>query len=250
MRRSEGASAQVPQRPAPRDPGRRQRILDVARRHFAERGFAGTRLDDVAAEAGCAKGTIYLEFDDKQTLLREVVDGTFARILEEFNATVVPLESPLARLRESLRFAFRQHRAEPLFGRLLRDDPELRLLRGVGDDTWKAAAAQRTAVLLAWVDEGIRLGEIRPDVDRNAVPGLIGVLRFAPQHLNLVAAANDIPAERVLDAVVDIFTRGLEARPTTPAGEQVRPLAESRGGQPRSTQPRDTTMGTRRPESA
>jgi AcrR family transcriptional regulator len=200
-----------------RDPGRRQRILDVAKRQFAERGFLGTRLDDVASEAGCAKGAIYLEFDDKETLLREVLDRAFRDVMDRFTRDVMGLPSPLARLRETLRFAYREHAAEPLFGRLLRDDPELRLLRGARDEEWKSGAAERAAMIRQWVDEGIRTGEIRPDVDRDVIPALIGVLRMAPQHLGLVTAAGTVSGERVLEAVVDIFAAGLAADGRRPA---------------------------------
>ena len=210
-----GQLGPLPARSAARDPGRRRRILEVARRHFTERGFVGTRLDAIAAEAGCAKGAIYLEFDDKATLLREVLDETFATVSERFTREVVGLESPLARLRETLRFAYRQHAAEPLFGRLLRDDPELRVLRG-DDDEWKAGAAERAAMLAGWVDEGIRRGEIRPDVDRDAIPRILALLRLAPQHLTLVTADGLISGDRLLEAVVDLFTAGLEARPPAP----------------------------------
>lgn len=202
-------------RPVSRDPGRRQRLLDVARRHFTDRGFLGTRLDDVAAEAGCAKGAIYLEFDDKETLLREVLDQTFAVVMERFQRDVMGLSSPLARLRETLRFAYRQHLAEPLFGRLLRDDPELRFLRVGTHEEWKAEAAQRKAMIVAWVDEGIQTGEIRPDVDRDAIPAVLGALRFVPQHLGLLTADGSLSPERVLSAVVDLFAAGLAAGPGT-----------------------------------
>jgi AcrR family transcriptional regulator len=196
-----------------RDPGRRQRLLEVARRHFTERGFVGTRLEAVAADAGCAKGTIYLEFADKSDLLREVLDQAFAGIMARFTRDVVRLDSPLDRLRETLRFAYRQHMAEPLFGRLLTDDPELRVLRSGREDEWHAAAVERAALIEGWVDEGIAIGEIRPDVDRAAVASVLGLLRFAPQHLALVAAASSLSGDRILDAVVDIFAAGLSARP-------------------------------------
>lgn len=215
-----------------RDPGRRQRILDVAKHHFTDRGFVGTRLDDIAAEAGCAKGAIYLEFDDKETLLREVLDRTFADVMGRFTRDVVGLPSPLARLRETLRFAYRQHAAEPLFGRLLRDDPELRFLRGGRDDEWKAGAADRVAMLRRWVDEGIRAGEIRPDVDRDVIPALIGVLRMVPQHLSLVTQAGSVSGDRVLDAVVDIFGAGLAA----PGPPPVRRAGHSRARTPTDRQ--------------
>ena len=43
-------------------------ILDAALAVFAQKGFAATKLDDIAAQAGITKGTIYLYFDSKQAL--------------------------------------------------------------------------------------------------------------------------------------------------------------------------------------
>ncbi|MCY0993119.1 TetR/AcrR family transcriptional regulator [Nannocystis sp. ILAH1] len=198
-----------------RDPSRRRRILDVAKRLFTERGFRGTTLDLVAEEAGCAKGALYLDFADKEALLREVADETFAAIRERF-AAVTQIDSPLARLRETLRFAFREYATEPLFSRLLREDPELKAL-GVGQRPDQAGAARaQYEMLLSWVDEGIARGEIRSDVDRDLVPAVLGVLRHAPQHVPFGATLGLPAGERVLEAIVDIFSAGLAApRPAT-----------------------------------
>ncbi|AUX28425.1 TetR family transcriptional regulator [Sorangium cellulosum] len=196
----------------PRDPARRTKILEAARRLFAERGFKGVNLDAVAAEAGCAKGALYLEFADKEALLREVVEQAFAAIRARFAAEVMGLDSPLDRLVETLRFAYRQQAAEPLFGKLLREDPDLRALRPQDDAASAAAAKAQVAQIAGWVDEGIARGEIRPDVDRDAIPFVLGVLRFAPQHLGLVTSFGTFAGERALDAIADIFRAGLAAR--------------------------------------
>src|SRR5262245_12811655 len=52
---------------------RRAAILAAALEEFAARGFAATRLDDVARRADVAKGTIYLYFRDKEALFQELV---------------------------------------------------------------------------------------------------------------------------------------------------------------------------------
>jgi len=52
---------------------RRQAIIDAALDEFVARGFAATRLDDVAKRAGVAKGTIYLHFADKEALFQELI---------------------------------------------------------------------------------------------------------------------------------------------------------------------------------
>lgn len=40
---------------------------------FVEKGFAATRLDDIAARAGVSKGTLYLYFDNKEALFEAVI---------------------------------------------------------------------------------------------------------------------------------------------------------------------------------
>lgn len=74
-RRSErgGASTRERNARADRQAERREAILNAALEEFAARGFAATRLDDVARHAGVAKGTIYLYFRDKEALFQELV---------------------------------------------------------------------------------------------------------------------------------------------------------------------------------
>jgi TetR/AcrR family transcriptional regulator, cholesterol catabolism regulator len=216
----------------PRDPARRRRVLDAAKQHFTRYGFKGTRLEAVAEEAGCAKGAVYLEFPDKEALLREVIDEVFRAVRARFDAEVVGLASPLARLVATLRFAYKMLEVEPIFARLLRDDPELAVLRPPPE-----VAAQMPAVraqvdeLAAWVDEGVACGEIRADIDRDAVPFVIGLLRHVPTQLPMTAGL--IAGERVLAALLDIFAAGLAARPG-PAAPARHPAAR----QSKRTNPR------------
>ncbi len=52
----------------------RDRLLDAAEEVFAARGFAQTRVEDVAARAGVAVGTVYNYFSDRRALLAAVID--------------------------------------------------------------------------------------------------------------------------------------------------------------------------------
>jgi AcrR family transcriptional regulator len=61
---------------------RRQAILESALAEFAERGFAAARLDDVAARAGVAKGTLYLYFKDKEALFEELIRSAVAPLMD------------------------------------------------------------------------------------------------------------------------------------------------------------------------
>jgi AcrR family transcriptional regulator len=64
---------------------RREAIIEAALDEFIARGYAATRLDDVANRAGVAKGTIYLHFKDKEALFQELI-----------RTALVPLISRLA----------------------------------------------------------------------------------------------------------------------------------------------------------
>src|SRR5438477_11987117 len=63
----------------PRDAARsRKAILDAAERLFAERGYDGASLADIAAEAGLSRGTPSYFFGSKERLYIEVLDRAFA----------------------------------------------------------------------------------------------------------------------------------------------------------------------------
>ena len=52
----------------------RKKLIEVARRTFAEYGYAGTSMDKLTAEAGLTRGALYHHFGDKKGLFAAVVD--------------------------------------------------------------------------------------------------------------------------------------------------------------------------------
>jgi AcrR family transcriptional regulator len=58
-------------------------LMAAALELFVEKGFAGTRLDDIAACAGVSKGTLYLYFDSKEALFKAVIQEGIVPILEQ-----------------------------------------------------------------------------------------------------------------------------------------------------------------------
>jgi AcrR family transcriptional regulator len=75
---------------------RRERILNSALKVFAEKGVKEAIMEEVAAEAGMGKGTIYYYFPSKESLLEEIVATTvdyhFNGILERIGHASSPLE--------------------------------------------------------------------------------------------------------------------------------------------------------------
>ena len=84
---------------------RRRQILDAALDVFAEHGYAAARLEDVAARAGVAKGTIYLYFADKRTLFMELARTAAAPMIERIGELAVA-DAPIDQMLRSLAVRF------------------------------------------------------------------------------------------------------------------------------------------------
>src|SRR5689334_9835876 len=69
---------------------RRLAIIEAAMEEFIARGFAATRLDDVAKRAGVAKGTIYLHFKDKEALFEELIRLAIVPLVNRLGAGLSP----------------------------------------------------------------------------------------------------------------------------------------------------------------
>jgi len=90
------------------DPRKTRRIIDSAAQLFAERHYHEVRMEDIAAKAKVAKGTLYLHFKDKEALyLGLILDGA-DRICQEIESSFIgvtcPEEKVLKFVRESVRF--------------------------------------------------------------------------------------------------------------------------------------------------
>lgn len=77
---------------------RPQELLAAALTLFVDRGYAATRLDDVAARAGVSKGTLYLYFSGKEDLFRAVVQENLLPMLDEAEHTIDSYTGPSADL--------------------------------------------------------------------------------------------------------------------------------------------------------
>src|SRR5438034_8217042 len=80
---------------------RRDAILDAALDEFSARGFAATRLDDVARRADVAKGTIYLHFRDKEALFQELIRSVLSPLVGTLE-TVTQVDAPFAAVAERI----------------------------------------------------------------------------------------------------------------------------------------------------
>ena len=87
-------------------PTRRADILGAARDAFNARGFAGARLEDIAASVGISKAALYLQFSGKQAIFEAVVRDLIERTLPEVMPTDLSRFSATELLRRFVSFAF------------------------------------------------------------------------------------------------------------------------------------------------
>jgi AcrR family transcriptional regulator len=186
----------------------RNAILEAAGALFAEHGYEGFSLRQVAERIGYSPTTIYLHFADKDELLFEVVlDGfdRFGRMLQE--AAAAPGD-PFDRLEAIGRAYIRFGLDHPIHYRLMfLQRPEF-LMRARPDH---GPMIDSFAVLARVVDELLEEGAIPP-----GDPGSIAHLLWTGVH-GIVSLAirmphcDDVQAERVADLYFPMLRRGLAA---------------------------------------
>jgi AcrR family transcriptional regulator len=93
-------------------------VLEAAERVFAEKGFDGAKIKDVADAAGLALGTVYVLFPGKQEVFSAVHAQRGRALFETIAGAVDGAESPLAALRRMQRAAFEFYRQHPFYLRM------------------------------------------------------------------------------------------------------------------------------------
>ncbi|HEX3450013.1 MAG TPA: TetR/AcrR family transcriptional regulator [Isosphaeraceae bacterium] len=80
------------------DPVKIERIIDAAAQLFAERHYHEVRMDDIAAKAGVAKGTIYLHFKDKDDLYQALALDSLKKLSKRIRDGLVGVDDPATKL--------------------------------------------------------------------------------------------------------------------------------------------------------
>jgi AcrR family transcriptional regulator len=117
---SEGAGRRAKGATRTNDPEKTKAdILAVAFEEFAERGFAGARVDEIAARTRTSKRMIYYYFDSKDSLYKAVLADYYRRLRGAERSLHLEDHEPLEALRELVGFTFDWHAAHPEGVRLI-----------------------------------------------------------------------------------------------------------------------------------
>lgn len=192
-----------------RDRRRRQLrddVLKAAQHLIAERGYAAMSMDDLAAEAGISKPTLYMHFSSKESVVGEVAVNRMQWLVDEI-AAVPPELSPLGKLLHILRKLVLTHIAEqalplqawsPELFRVVCEHPEARVqMRKLHQGISGLAQA------------AIESGEIDGALSPDAVVLAFHSLGAAIKLTHVEGIPWQVDTERFADSILTIFERGV-----------------------------------------
>ncbi len=181
---------------------REARILHAAVACFARQGYYGTTMEEIAAEAGIAKGAAYVYFPSKEAIFLALYD-TWGRTLREeilaALATLTPAERNSARwvLRTIVEVTGRHVQKEAATCRVLMEGRSLAAYVPAIAERVATEQAQAQAQLTILIQGGVAAGEWSPDFDaalhatmvRATIHGLMATWHMAPGSFSWEAAA-------------------------------------------------------------
>lgn len=189
---------------------RRDQIMDTARRLFGERGTTDVSMDEIAAEAGVARSTVYVYFANRDDLVGACVESMYDRMKETIAEIVADDASPPERLRALILGVLERVDESPAFFRLAM------ATQATADAAGSAAVG---GVLMMIGLDMIRLleelavagkasGDFRADLDPERAVVLVGQQIFGALSVR-AGEPEPIPAAQAADEICDFVRRGL-----------------------------------------
>lgn len=203
------------QAPAPRrarrevSPGQ----LTAAALHlFLQRGFAATRMEDVARRAGVSKGAIYLYFPNKEALFKAVVlEGVVARV-EEAEATVAAHQGSARDLIDVLMHGvLLEFWGSPSSGIPKLIIAEAKSFPELARDYFESVNLRTRELLERILQRGVDEGEFRDMDVHNTARAILAAVEHQPVLYHSLGAHDPAPMEPrpFVDAMLELVTKGL-----------------------------------------
>lgn len=195
-----------------RKEARPQELLSAALDLFVERGYAATRLDDVAKKAGVSKGTLYLYFTNKEELFKAVVRESVVPVLGAAEEAIDSHEGDSASLFRTIIFRWwEQIGSTKLSGLTKLMMAESGNFPDVAKFYHEEVISRNQAIIMRMLERGISAKEFRPIDAQQAINVVVAPLimlmmwnqSFSFCHID------PIDPEKYLNCYIDLLLRGL-----------------------------------------
>jgi AcrR family transcriptional regulator len=183
---------------------RREEILDVAGRVFAERGYPGTDVQVIADGVGVGKGTIYRYFPSKRELFLAAADRGM-KLLQRAVDAAMQVPDPLDAIEAAIGAYLRHFRAHPeLVELLIQERAEFR------DRPKPTYFEHREANEARWRDfvAGLVQGGRVREIPFEQVSGVMGDLLYGTMFTNYFAR-RQIPVEEQVQQILEVVFNGI-----------------------------------------
>lgn len=187
----------------------RSRIFGAAARLFAERGFGGVSMREIATAARVSKPMLYYYFDSKEGLCRALLGDGIDHMIDGTRSIVSRPVCVAERLRQLVRARFENVQENPDLVKFC-----VNFLHGP-DETglvqdYVARLQYALRVVVELIAEGQAKGEFRADVDPTVATHMfVGAVNVHVGHS--VFFGGPTLDERLADTIVDIFVHGMKA---------------------------------------
>jgi TetR/AcrR family fatty acid metabolism transcriptional regulator len=190
---------------------RRDQIIDTARRLFGERGTTDVSMDEIAAQAGVARSTVYVYFASRDDLIGACVESMYDRLKETIADVVADdATSPTQRLHALVLGILERIDENPEFFRLAM---ATQATSGAAGSVAVGGALMMIGLDMIRLLEELALagkaaGAFRADLDPERAVVLIGQQIFGALSVR-AGEPEPIPAAQAADEICDFVRRGL-----------------------------------------
>lgn len=197
-----------------RKEARPQELLAAALDLFVERGYAATRLDDVAARAGVSKGTLYLYFTNKEELFKAVVRENVVPVLGEAEGMVENHAGSSTELFREIVLGWWERIGDTkLAGITKLMMAESNNFPEVTQFYHDEVISRANAMIMRMLERGIERGEFRKIDVRQATNVICApmIMLMLWKHSFSSCHGEPISPETYLDSFIDLFLHGVLA---------------------------------------
>lgn len=163
-----------------RDPAAaKQALITAAVAEFAAKGFAGARVDEIAAAAGVNKQLVYHYFDSKQGLYLVALESVYAEIREKEKKLTLDALEPMEAMAQLVAFSFDYLAEHPEFIALLADENRNQGTHLRASERLRKMHSPFIEMLEATLERGVAAGVFRADFDAiNLYISIAGISYF------------------------------------------------------------------------